>query len=223
LDELEMTVCYLLGGVFTRQRPPYRQGPSYLHSTKDAHTRHSLCHTVNFIDDRIRAVQVDLTILMGRATQWNPSDIGRIRRFQAMIVRYHLISQYFLFSNPRHKKLDYEWKFAVSALRTSLISYLDTYRYHTNVSESSHREEKDEIMSYVALLHIAAVVRCQENSFELSNQSSDRPCGILIDDGDGLQALLSFLKKYECVFVCYIFRGNHHLQPLYFYYPISGH
>jgi len=76
---------------------------------------------------------------------------------------------------------------------------MDTWRYHDSRNNESDKElqEKDEIMSYVALLHITAVVRFHENIAEYAPESTDRPCGLLMDDGDGIQALLSFFRKFE--------------------------
>ena len=118
-----------------------------------------------------------------------------------MIIRYHLLSQYLLSgkaTQDKKKNLDYEWTFALAALRTSLSSYLDTWRYPGSSDENSDKEiqEQDEILSYVALLHIAAVTRSRESAVELIPQSSDRPCGILVDEGNGIHALLSFFRKY---------------------------
>jgi len=210
LDEIEITILYILGGVFTRQRPPHRHHHLYVKTQENLqevnllndtnpimeHT-HSLCNTIKFVDDRIRAVQVDLTTLLGNHEFDAINNYYRIRRLQAMIIRYHLLSQYLLCGRTK-KQLDFEWTFALTALRTSLSAYLETWRDQPCIIENVEKEiqEQDEVLSYVALLHIAAVVRCREMAVELIPQSSDRPYGIFLDEGNGINALLSFFRKY---------------------------
>ena len=197
--------------------------------SKQEHEQHSpfsLSDTVAFVDDRLRAVQKDLVTLLGNVDQ-NAYSIGSndpnsitakrlyrkhlnlkqtVRKMQAKMVRYNILTSYLLSGVPASK---YEVKFGARALRTSLSCYLDLsstlgdeYYYGThNLSpeyRSQYKEEcqtKDEMMAYMALLHSSAVIRSEEKA--LPPPSAGEVTSSLIEEsGSGWGALLSTFCKH---------------------------
>ena len=203
LDELEITVNYLLGIIFSTQK-----------SSNEDNDRFSLLESVLFVDDRIRAVQVDLTIFMGqnqlhepkttfingRQNHNNNNSILKIRNIQAKIVRYHLLSQYLL-STLTSKQ--YEWKFGHKALTTAISSYLATWDNFKNDDYTIDQEEKDiiqldEIMSYTTLLHVASTIYSKEPSIQSYDTSASKQKwhGLQCEDGCGMASVLTLYRRY---------------------------
>ena len=219
------------------------------------HMPFSLCETVAFVDDRLRAVQKDLVTFLGNFEE--PPDILKdecipfnsnahlqqqyghqhqlqvqqqqslqqqaqvtmsphpikfiLRRMQARMVRYNILSLYLLSEVPLSK---FEVKFGTRALRKSLTCYLnlslslhDEYHpegktaYFTNEisADSCQYEEecqtKDEMMAYMALLHSSAVLRSEE--IALPPPSLGEVTSTLMEEsGCGWGALLSTFSKH---------------------------
>ncbi len=210
IHDLEVTVNYLLGIIFCTQS----SAPSTKSKDKDAF-RVSLLQSVLFVDDRIRAVQVDLTTLLGETTTTTDNShnhdytsIRSVRQIQARILRYHLLSQYLL-SNLSSKK--YEWKFGHKALTTAISSYLATWnsteqelkcdRVHGDGDGDSDDEDiaqLDEVISYITLLHVASILNSGEPSIQpyTSTTSQHKFCGLSCEDGHGMAAILGLFRKY---------------------------
>ena len=249
LDQLVTTVDYLLGSVLPCQLPPpspavevddRRKGntdPNEISIWGDTpvkersqkisqeHLSFSLCDTVSFIDDRLRAVQKDLVTLLGNmdsssvippssASNNNSVSTKRqqlkqqrvkstVRDMQAKMVRYNILASYLLSDVSSSK---YEVQFGARALRTSLTCYLnlsttihEEYQTATsNIKESQYEKEcqtQDEIMAYMALLHSSAVLRSEETSLPPPT-SSEITSSLMEDSGSGWGALLSTFCKH---------------------------
>lgn len=249
LEQLDATVEYLIMEIFVWQMPPPtsltttggalgNDDPNEISIWKDneeeddddqeeQHTPFSLCDTVAFIDDRLRAVQKDLVTLLGNIEQDNglvtvgDNKIGAkriqlkqlqmkqtVRKMQAKMVRYNILALYLLSDVPPSK---YEVKFAARALRTSLTCYLNlssTLDDDYNIDETSttakqlqYKEEyqtKDEIMAYMALLHSSAVLRSEEQALPPPS-SGEVTTSLMEDSGSGWGALLSTFCKHVFV------------------------
>jgi len=154
IDVLSTTVDHLLGTVLSTQRVHRR----------DVMEPRSLAATVSFVDDRIRAVQVDLTtsLLDSRRTDrcW-----AKIRTLQSKLVRYGILVSYLLSDLPSTK---YEAKFGRTALRTAIDSYFAAWeasfgdssrRVYANRPTENDLAERDEMLSYEALMHVAEGLR----------------------------------------------------------------
>ena len=175
LQELELTVDYLLG-LFVNQK------------SDGMAEKFSLVKTVNFVDDRLRAVQVDLTTYFGNE-DIDGNVLTIVRRMQVKLIRYNLLAQYLLSS------LDsgYEWKFAHTALTTAISSFFSTFEgHHGDLGDTSHL---DEVMSYAALLHIVTVVKNNETALPQTSSTGQR-CGLASDGGGGISAVLGLYRKY---------------------------
>ena len=252
LEQLDATVEYLIMDIFVCQMPPPvsltpltttggalgNDDPNEISIWKDneekdvddqeeQHTPFSLCDTVAFIDDRLRAVQKDLVTLLGNIEQDNglinagDNKIAAkriqlkqlqmkqtVRKMQAKMVRYNILALYLLSDVPPSK---YEVKFAARALRTSLTCYLNlssTLDDDYNIDEAStsakqlqYKEEcqtKDEIMAYMALLHSSAVLRSEEQALPPPS-SGEVTTSLMEDSGSGWGALLSTFCKHVFV------------------------
>ena len=219
LFELDMTVNYLLLCIFPYQRTrqyPTRQNGDYSAKMKIE----SLCSTANFIDDRIRAIQVDLTRLFGiGVSSSSPSgirqiDISKVRGMQIKVIRYNILTQYLLSGlvDPRlgHKnktigkvKNKYEWNFANTQLRTAISLFFSVTDKGFSIGDSgmSLKEKEikmahiDEVMSYASLLHITCLIRERETSLP-SATSVSRRSGIISEDGNGMSAILMMYQKH---------------------------
>jgi hypothetical protein len=186
LDDLETTVNYLLGVIFCTQT-----------SSPSGTFQVSLLQSVLFVDDRIRAVQVDLTTMMGQSSSMirSSDDIRQVRNIQAKILRYHLLSQHLL-SDFTSK--EYEWKFGHKALTTAITSYFATWDLPCHNNEKEF-EILDEIMSYSTLLHIASIVASSEPSVQTylgATSSMYKWRGLACEDGHGVSAILGIYRKY---------------------------
>ncbi len=182
---MEITVNYLLGLIFSTQT-----------SCEKSTFRATLLQTVLFVDDRIRAVQVDLTTLMAHQNNNdNEQNMSRIRKLQLKVIRYHLLSQHLLSNlSPRQ----YEWKFGHKALTTAITAFYATYETHQDSIDSEDGAMLDEVMGYSTLLHLASVVYARESSIQSYNctSSNQKWCGLSCDDGHGMSAVLQFYRKY---------------------------
>jgi hypothetical protein len=234
LDDLEVTVDYLLGIIFSTQTSTPSSSSSSTSSSKDNNNnnnfRVSLLQAVIFVDDRIRAIQVDLTTLMGEPTTDMNKIIHKVRNIQTKILRYHLLSQHLL-SNLSSKQ--YEWKFGHKALTTAITSFLATWNKQNSYNQKQkeqHQDEVqndisndensiaqlDEIMSYTTLLHIASILNSREASIQpyISTMTQQHKwCGLTCEDGQGMAAVLGLYRKYCPVQNQKrkeIFSNNHH-------------
>lgn len=178
LDDLRITVDYLLGKIYVSQQ------------SDGMREKESLLTTVNFIDDRIRAIQVDLTTLLGSMGELDALTLDTVRRMQVKLIRYNLLTQHLLSNNNADK---YEWKFAHTAMTTCISSYFSTYHGHNG--EKGEKEHLDEVMCYASLLHIASVLKNNETAVAPTSSTGQR-CGLAVDGGSGMSAILSLYKKY---------------------------
>ena len=177
IDVLSTTVDHLLGTVLSAQR---------VHPRTVMEPR-SLAATVSFVDDRIRAVQVDLTtsLLDSKRTDacW-----AKIRTLQAKLVRYGILVSYLLSDLPSTK---YEAKFGRTALRTAIDSYFAAWEAtfgggSSGVCSSGPSEndlaERDEMLSYEALMHVSEGLRKGEAALPTYDASggAEGGCGAVL-------------------------------------------
>jgi len=177
LGDLEVSVDYLLGVIYAKQQ------------SDGMEEQFSLVKTVNFVDDRLRAVQVDLTTSLGSMDEVHGYEWTIVRGIQVKLIRYNALTQYLL-SNLGGGK--YEWKFAHTALTTAISSYFESF--NGNNGDTGYKGDLDEIMSYAALLHIATVVKMREMA--LPQTSTGQQCGLAADGGEGMSAILGLFRKY---------------------------
>jgi len=177
LEDLETSVDYLLT-VFSNQQ------------SDGMEEKTSLVKTVNFVDDRLRAVQVDLTTLLGSMSDIDAGTLNKVRGIQVKLVRYNILTQH-LFSDLGTDK--YEWKFANTALTTAISSFFAAY--HGPNSERGDENNLDEVMSYAALLHIAMVMKNNEAALPQTS-STGQQCGLASDGGDGMSVILNLYRKH---------------------------
>ena len=177
IDVLSTTIDHLLGTVLSMQRVHPR----------DIMEPRSLAATVSFVDDRIRAVQVDLTtsLLDSKRTDacW-----AKIRTLQAKLVRYGILVSYLLSDLPSTK---YEAKFGRTALRTAIDSYFAAWEatfggnfsgtvYSSGPSEND-LAERDEMLSYEALMHVSEGLRKGEAALPTyASGGAEGGCGAVL-------------------------------------------
>lgn len=101
----------------------------------------SLVNTVNFVDDRVRAIQVDLVM-----SQQSSSKL------QLELVRYHLVTLYLLSNLPQET---FDPKFSCQALMTAIVAY---WNKNTDLIDD------DEILCYATLCQVSSKI-CGGNSW----------------------------------------------------------
>jgi hypothetical protein len=121
-----------LRGIFVHQKIHESQPPR------------ALAATVSFLDDRIRAIQVDFVVSQRTS-----------KVVQLQLVRYHLITLYLLSGVSR---TIYEPKFAKMALITALVAYWNDGTDTSEQSINHHHHFDDEILCYATLCHVAATL-----------------------------------------------------------------
>lgn len=199
VDALAGTIDYLLGALLPRQRT----------FGDDVMPPRTLAETAAFVDDRVRAVQVDLITSLGGLSEEEEEEKGRVPRqrrrrsaaewvrvrgVQARLVRYGILMQYLLTDLSPRK---YEAKFGWTALRTALGAYftawdaLETVRSASEDGDDDDDDvaltELDEIRSYAALLHLSSVLRAREVALPAPTAG----IGCVDENGSGFGALLA--------------------------------
>jgi len=101
--------------------------------------RQSLCSAVAFVDDRVRAIQVDLVLSQESCAS-----------LQIQLIRYQIVCCYLLSQVPR---TEYEPKFARQALWTALTAYWN-----------DDGQYDDEVLCYNALCQLATCLIHQEGT-----------------------------------------------------------
>ena len=178
IDVLSTTIDHLLGMVLSTQR---------VHP-QDVMEPRSLAATVSFVDDRIRAVQVDLTTSLLDSKR-SDACWAKIRTLQAKLVRYGILVSYLLSDLPSTK---YEAKFGRTALRTAIDSYFAAWEatfggggssegaYSTRPSEND-LDERDEMLSYEALMHVSEGLRKGEAALPTyASGGAEGGCGAVL-------------------------------------------
>jgi hypothetical protein len=153
-----------------------------------------LCRVVHFVDDRIRAIQVDyvtyhkeqLLLQLERTDEVERSILSTLQ-MQFHCLNYHLLVGYLLSEVPPTK---FEPKFNVQALRTSLAHITDILQCYLSNDKSVmtfNKEEiiayLDELMCYESLLHLSSVI--EEESLVISTA---RP-RMFLDHGTSISAI----------------------------------
>jgi hypothetical protein len=123
MEQLTVTVDYLLEVIAEQSPPPHERG------------RESMLATVSFVEDRLRAVQVDLVKL-----EHPPSS----RALQARMTRCHILILYIMGDCQ-----SYETKFGDTSLQMALSSYLASSLLRDARTITDDRT--DEILSYAIL------------------------------------------------------------------------
>jgi len=162
LSHLEATVDHLLNEVFANR------------SSHPLAKSRSLFRTVSFVDDRLRAVQVDL--LAHRAEKETAAAICSL---QGKIVKYHVLIGYLLSDAPISK---FEHAFCSRALRTALSAFFESMSQLDALRDDT-MDLIDEIMSYSTLLHTSGVIISKEKSYNPLNAGGSR--FILMNDSEG--------------------------------------
>lgn len=153
----------------TQQRPP-RSLPQLLtswkhllnifttqsvhHSPQQQPPPKSLLNAVSFVNDRVRAIQVDLVLSQESCCT-----------LQLQLIHYQVVSSYLLCEVPR--KL-YEPKFARQALWTALSAYW--------IDENRNYEMDDSILCYTALCQLATCLVQDEGLVGGGWQDSNNAC-----------------------------------------------
>lgn len=119
-EQLDATVRYLLE-VLAERRPPHNTSSHGPEPTTVGQPRESLLTTVAFVEDRIRAVQVDLVKLR------QPSPT-----LQVLVARCHILILYLTADCPH-----YERQFGYTALQTALLAYREAAESHQPRSEDT--------------------------------------------------------------------------------------
>jgi hypothetical protein len=157
--DLEISADYLIGRIFANQQSDHdgmeeSVSPTSTSTSTSTSTccqyQLSLAQTANFVDDRLRAVQVDLTTLLGRmemeqmdrhehagtsisgSTSGSGSISGNdississtVRTIQVKLIRYNILAQHMLSGLGSDR---YQWSFAQKALTTAISSYFATF------------------------------------------------------------------------------------------------
>ena len=184
VSSLAGTIDYLLGTLL----------PSQSAYAPDVMPPRPLANIASFVDDRVRAVQVELiTSLSDSVGIRSEEDWAAIRRTQSRLVRYGILAPYLLSGLPPAR---YEASFGKTALRTAIDAYFAAWEasfgnFHGNAS-GEERAVRDEMMSYEALMHVAAALRDGEDQLPArAGRVGERRSG-----GAGAGALLaSFLAR----------------------------
>jgi hypothetical protein len=250
--DLEISADYLIGRIFANQQSDHDGMEESVSPTSTSTSTSTCCQyqlslaqTANFVDDRLRAVQVDLTTLLGRMEMEQmdrhehagtsisgstsgsgsisgndissiSSTISGVRKIQVKLIRYNILAQHMLSGLGSDR---YQWSFAQKALTTAISSYFATFHAGTGHAHGTahgtghgtghahahghaqqpenmgYEKDLDEIMSYAALLHIATLVKKNEMALPQTS-STGQQCGLALDGGTGISAILGLYKRY---------------------------
>ena len=172
IAELDSTVTHLLKNIFCHQK-----------SHHEKMNAQSLSNTAAFVDDRIRAVQVDC--VMGHSMVENVEDFHNMLQFQSRIIRYNIVVGYLL-SNPTINVSKFEHKFNAHALQSSFSTFFELFQIsslHTLLSKNERDENMDienlplhildEVMCYSCILHLSSILFLNEekaSEFDIKRQ-----------------------------------------------------
>ena len=183
--DLVTTMDHLLNGVLATQKTHTCMKPL------------PLCKVVHFVDDRVRAVQVDYVTHYSNKNSIVLSEelTMSIIRMQCSILNYHLLVGYLLTEMPSNK---FEPKFNVQAMRTSFAHATENLQRYVECDHRQvYREEAlsllDEVMCYESLLHLCAVI-VDEASSTVPNESFTSRPWMFIDQGPSLSSIESLLR-----------------------------
>ena len=185
LTELDDAVEHLLKSILCHQK-----------SHHENMTPRPLSKTAAFVDDRLRAVQVDYVV--GHSTTNNSTyeDFHFAHRFHSRMIRYNILIGY-LMSEPHVSPSKFEHKFNAHALQSSFSNYFQLFTNHLNLVQShndyqSHLETLDEMMCYATILNVSSVLLKQEIMFNATSLCKRLP---LFQDGSSF-GLLSYANLY---------------------------
>lgn len=181
VQDLVATVRHLLYGIVANRRSHPITEPL------------PLCRVVHFVDDRIRAVQVDYVTyhkeqLLRQLERTDEAErsILSVLQMQFHCLNYHLLVGYLLSEVSSTK---FEPKFNVQALRTSLAHITDILQCYLRNDKSFMTFKEgiiaflDELMCYESLLHLSSVI--VEESLVVSTA---RP-RMFLDHGTSISAI----------------------------------
>jgi len=139
LDQLEYILAY--------QQKPSTNDDNNNNNKNNAFPKQSLTGTVGFVEDRIRAIQVDMIVSQ------QPSAAIQYR-----IVKCHILILYLLGSSAT-----YESKFGQQALSAALTNYWE----ETSSNHSTQNQERDDnILCFMALHQLSQYYNSKMNSNE---------------------------------------------------------
>ena len=193
LSELQYTVNYLLGVILPTQRSCQEM------------EKQDLIKIVDFVEDRLRAVQVDVTKLNISSTNTHSSDLLRLLSMEARIVRSTILIPYLLSDLSSQK---YQRKFANAALCTAFSQFFSVADLLEVFDDDTHALI-DEIQSYAALCHLVFVLSTNETAMPLptnvyyASNTCNQGNGISAMEGSFLRYCHHFAglcKKYDVVF-----------------------
>ncbi|GKY94954.1 hypothetical protein MPSEU_000460000 [Mayamaea pseudoterrestris] len=154
LTQLELTVTHLMQLLVDRRSTPN-------------HERQSLLDTANFVEDRLRAVQVDLVV----------SRTGS-KRLQHRMARCQVLILYLMADT-----LEYQHKYGRDALETALSSYWNSQ----DDAESTNCMWDDEMLAFSTLVALNGFLQHQQH----------QPGNFLGDDHpSGLQSIYTIHRKH---------------------------
>ena len=179
LSELQYTVNYLTGIILpTQQSCPEMK-------------KQDLIQIVDFVEDRLRAVQVDVTKLNISSTNTHSSDILRLLSMEARIVRSTILIPYLLSDLSSQK---YQRKFANAALCTAFSQFFSIADLLEVFDDDTHALI-DEIQSYAALCHLVHVLSSNETAMPLPTNIyyASNTC----NQGNGISAMEGSFFRYS--------------------------
>jgi SAC3/GANP family len=159
LSQLEYILCH--------QRQPPSDTTTYTSFQHDPFPRQTLTGTVSFVEDRIRAIQVDMVVSQQASAS-----------LQYRIVKCHTLILYLL-SNVK----SYESRFGQQALSASLTNYWSGAHRDDDDNGENH-EHDDEILCFMALHQLSQY--CQAHHYKSS--SNDTNC-------EALSLILTYYRR----------------------------
>lgn len=194
--QLDETVEHILKGIFCHQKSHHE----HMHMTA-----RTLSNTAAFVDDRLRAVQVDyvvgysVSVSVSSSDSDSDSDLNNdhldiAQRLQARMIRYNILIGY-LMSDHNLSPSKFEHKFNAHALHSSFSIFsqlFESYRlnqaYWINQSDNIDEQIKllDEIMCYSSLMDICSMFLSEETMFDAVSLCRRRP---LFQDGNSFRIL----------------------------------
>jgi hypothetical protein len=196
--DLHATLCYLLGTLFSTQSPSNHDHDTTSEVRRPPYALASVC---NFVDDRVRAIQVEYVthymsdmLAVFRKQQRSALQRARYEKsltlcidMQLKCIRYHILSQYLLRGAPKaneHGK--FECKFNVSALRTAMTHGMDLLKsfckhQQRQQQELSLKDDNDKQKAAKFLDSQQYHIQCLDEI--MSYAALMHLCGVIMTDG----------------------------------------
>jgi len=172
LSALNITVRHLLKTILSYQK------------SHDEMEYQSLIETANFVNDRLRAVQVDFSHhLENSKNMIDEESFTSMYTMQANMVRYHILLSYLLSEVPNSK---FEHAFNRKALQVAFTNFFELFKFCNVANLMNGLVILDEILCYYALIQI---------SLKLTNCDSSEFSTILVSNFTFFDRMLKNKKK----------------------------